>query len=227
MKMSMNEPISEDEVAQFIQDNPDLFRRRPSLLGCIDLPDPHDGRAVSLGERQAQILRERIRSLEARLAEFVRNGRDNDAIDERLARWTGLLLAERDEQHLPEVALTQLKRIFEVPSAALRLWSFAPRFAALACAAPVSEDVIRFAASMQAPFCGPNAEFEAAGWLQSDAAGTRSLALIPLRAQPVEAPFGMLTLGSADPLRFRGDMGTAFLGRIGDLAAAALSRLRR
>jgi uncharacterized protein YigA (DUF484 family) len=37
----------------------------------------------------------------------------------------------------------------------------------------------------------------------------------------------MLTLGSADPQRFRGDMGTAFLGRIGDLAAAALSRLRR
>jgi uncharacterized protein len=227
MTERMNEPISEDEVAQFIQDNPDFFRHRPSLLGCIDLPDPHDGRAVSLGERQAQILRERIRSLELRLAEFVRNGRENDAIDERLARWTGALLAERNEQRLPDLALQELKRNFEIPSAALRLWSFAPRFAALPCTAPVSEDVIRFAASMQAPFCGPNAEFEAAGWLQSDAAGARSLALIPLRAQPGEAPFGMLTLGSPDPQRFRSDMGTAFLGRIGELAAAAMSRLRR
>jgi uncharacterized protein YigA (DUF484 family) len=181
---------------------------------------------VSLAERQAQILRERIRTLESRMAEYLRNGRDNDAIDEHLARWTCTLLAERDELRLPDVVVDELKRSFEIPAAAVRIWNFAPRFASLASAAPVSEDVVRFAASMQAPFCGPNAEFEAASWLQGDAATTRSLALIPLRTQAGEAPFGMLTLGSPDAQRFRTDMGTAFLGRIGALAAAALSRMR-
>ncbi len=222
----MNEPLSEDRVAQFIEAHPDFFRRWPWLLGSIDLPDPHDGRAVSLAERQTQILRERIRSLEARLAEFVRHGRDNDAIDERLTRWSTVLLAERDETRLPEQVVSELKRAFAVPAAAVRIWDFAPRFAGLACTVPVGEDMMRFVTSMQAPFCGPNAEFEAAGRMQDDASETLSLALMPLRTEAGAAPFGLLTLGSPDAQRFRSDMGTAFLGRIGEMAAAALSRLR-
>ena len=119
-----------------------------------------------------------------------------------------------------------LKEVFAVPAVAVRIWELEPRFAGLECAKPVGADVVRFAASMQAPFCGLNADFEAAGWMQSDAAEIRSLALIPLRTECAAAPFGLLTLGSADLHRFRSDMGTAFLSRIGQLAAAALSRLR-
>ena len=67
--------------------------------------------------------------------------------------------------------------------------------------------------------------------MQADSADTRSLALIPLRndadGAPSGPPFGLLTLGSPDPQRFRSDMGTAYLGRIGQLAGAALSRLRQ
>jgi uncharacterized protein YigA (DUF484 family) len=36
----------------------------------------------------------------------------------------------------------------------------------------------------------------------------------------------MLVLGSADADRFHSSMGTAFLERIGELASAALARLR-
>jgi uncharacterized protein len=218
--------IDEDLVARFIEENPDLFQRRPSLLTSIRLPDPHDGRALSLGERQAQIMRERIHLLESRLSEFLRHGRHNDAIDERLARWAVVLLSERDESKLPEVVVDGLVRIFEIPSAALRIWKFAPRFAALRCTAAVGDDVLRLANSMQAPFCGPNAGFEAASWLSGNGASSRSLALIALRTEAAAAPFGMLALGSPDPQRFTSGMGTAFLSRIGDLSAAALSRLQ-
>ena len=174
--------MNEDDVANFIRDNPEFFRRRPWLLASIDLPDPHDGRAVSL--------------------------------------------AERDEARLPQRVVDGLKDVFAVPAVAVRIWEFEARFAGLECTRPVGVDVVRFAASMQAPFCGLNADFEAAGWMQSDAAEIRSLALIPLRTECAAAPFGLLTLGSADLHRFRSDMGTAFLSRIGQLAAAALSRLR-
>jgi len=218
--------MNEDDVARFIENDPEFFRRKPWLLGSIELPDPHDGQAVSLAERQTRILRERIRSLEAQLADFARNGRENDAIDERLTRWSSALLAEREEARLPELVVAELKAAFAVPAAAVRIWDFAPRFGALPCAAPVSADLVRFAASMRAPFCGPNADFAAAIWLEADVPDTRSLALIPLRTDADGAPFGLLTLGSPDPQRFRSDMGTAFLGRIGQLAGAALSRLR-
>jgi uncharacterized protein YigA (DUF484 family) len=221
--------MNEDDVARFIENNPEFFRRKPWLLGSIELPDPHDGQAVSLAEHQIQILRERIRSLQAQVADFAHNGRENDAIGERLTRWSCALLAERDASRLPALVVGELKEAFEVPAAAVRIWGFSPRFAGLECTAPVGPDVVRFAASMRAPFCGPNADFAAAGWMQAEVPDTRSVALIPLRADAdgtsFGAPFGLLTLGSPDPQRFRSDMGTAFLGRIGQLASAALSRL--
>jgi uncharacterized protein YigA (DUF484 family) len=50
------------------------------------------------------------------------------------------------------------------------------------------------------------------------------MALVPLRQG--DSCFGLLVLGSPDPTRYSADMGTDFLSRIGDVAAAALSRLR-
>ena len=41
------------------------------------------------------------------------------------------------------------------------------------------------------------------------------------------AVFGVLALGSAEAERFYAEMGTLYLGRIGDLAAAAVSVVRR
>ncbi|HEX4598785.1 MAG TPA: DUF484 family protein [Burkholderiaceae bacterium] len=217
--------MNEDDVASFIQNNPEFFRRKPWLLGSIELPDPHDGRVISLAERQTQILRERIRALEANLSDLARNGRDNDALGERLTLWSSALLAERDEARLPARVVDGLKDVFSVPAVAVRIWEFEARFAGLECTKPVGADLVRFAGSMQAPFCGLNADFEAASWMQADTAGIRSLALVPLRGEPAAAPFGLLTLGSGDLHRFRSDMGTTFLTRIGHLTAAALSRL--
>ena len=85
-----------------------------------------------------------------------------------------------------------------------------------------------FASSLTEPFCGLNTGFEAATWLP-DGATVTSLALIPLRLsiEGAAAPaFGMLVLGSPDAHRYHSGMGTDFLARIGDLASAALFRLR-
>ena len=81
-----------------------------------------------------------------------------------------------------------------------------------------------FANSLSAPFCGSNLGFEAAAWL-GDANTMQSLAMIPVRQG--EDTFGLLVLGSPDPTRYSADMGTEFLARIGDVASAALARLRQ
>jgi hypothetical protein len=62
-------------------------------------------------------------------------------------------------------------------------------------------------------------------WLD-EPAEAKSLALIALREEPGAPSFGMLVLASPDARRFQADMGTDFLERIGELASAALSRLR-
>jgi uncharacterized protein YigA (DUF484 family) len=219
--------MNPEDVARYLADHPAFFEQHPQVLTQMQLPHSQ-GSAVSLMERQAQMQRERIRALEARLAELARYGNENDALADKLVAWSAALLAQSDTLTLPGTLLADLKRIFEVPHAALRLWGLRPLFAQLPCAQPVGEDVARLAASMAVPYCGPNAGFEAAGWLTEDGAAAgavKSLALLPLRTRAGEAPFGLLVLGSSDAERFGSEMGTAFLVRIATLAGAALSRL--
>ena len=217
--------LQADDIAHYLARHQDFFEQHPQLLSQMQLPHPHDGQAISLVERQSLMLRERVKALESRVAEIVRNGQENDAIAEKLTSWVRSLLSETDADALPATLLAELKRIFEVPHAALRLWSTKSPLAALDCAREVESDTITFANSMRVPFCGSNVGFEAASWLEADGL-VNSVALIPLRVGADPETFGMLVLGSADADRFHSSMGTAFLERIGELASAALARLR-
>ena len=102
------------------------------------------------------------------------------------------------------------------------------RYGAEDFAQGVSDDAKSFASSLTQPYCGVNSGFEAVNWLD-DTAMAMSLALIPLRegaANGTSPAFGMLVLASPDHQRFQSGMGTDFLERIGELASAALMRLR-
>ena len=111
---------------------------------------------------------------------------------------------------------------------ALRLWNVSGAQTSSIYTMGVSDDAKSFAASLTMPFCGPNMGFEPGGWLV-DPDAAQSLALLTLHdgdpGNPAHA-FGMLVLGSPDPLRFEATMGTEFLSRIAALASAALSRMR-
>ncbi len=219
-------PMTDDDVAQFLTAHPDFLQHYPEVLARLSIPHLPEGAAVSLVERQSAILREKVRALELRLAEMLRHGEENDAIADRIVQWARALLAQTDPAGLPQAALDELMRQFEVPYGALRLWGVAPAYAELPCAQPVSSDIMRLASSMQAPFCGANVGFEAAGWMAPDPETVRSLAMMPLRVGADATAFGLLALGSPDPDRFQITMGTAFLSRIAELASAALARLR-
>ncbi len=218
--------LQAQDVAQYLADHPDFFDQHPELLAGMQLPHPHNGQAISLVERQSLMLRERIKSLEMRNAEMVRHGQENDAIADKLVNWTRALLLEGDPTQLPGTLIDELKRVFDVPYAGLRLWNATPALAAQECALPVESDTISLANSMRVPFCGPNVGFEAASWLEGSGVTVQSLAMVPLRVGADPQTFGLLVLGSADKDRFDVTMGTAFLERIAELASAALARLR-
>ncbi|MBL8326832.1 MAG: DUF484 family protein [Rubrivivax sp.] len=219
--------VGEADVAAYLAATPGFFERQAELLAAVRLTSPHGQRAVSLQERQMEMLRERIRGLELKIVEMIRAGQENMALVDRLHRFTRALMRTGDAAALPEVVVATLKHEFLIPQVALRLWSLAGDHAEAAYARGASDDVKTFAGSLTLPYCGVNAGFEAAGWLD-DAATVASLAMIPLRPGPqVEGgAFGLLVLGSPDPTRYSADMGTEFLVRIGDLAGAALARLR-
>jgi uncharacterized protein YigA (DUF484 family) len=214
--------ITESDIAEYLANTPGFFERHADLLSVVQITSPHGQRAVSLQERQMEMLRDRIRGLEAKIVEMIRNGQENVAIADRLHRWTRTILLTRDAAALPHTLVDELKHQFLIPQAALRVWGTDPAFAGEAYAQPVSEDVMTFTSSLGVPYCGVNAGFEAVGWLD-DAATVMSVAMIPLRR--ADEAFGLLVLGSPDPTRYAPEMGTEFLVRIGEVGSAALSRL--
>lgn len=220
-----NDGIDAEQVAAYLGAHPEFFEQYSDLLASVTIPHPHGKRAVSLVERQVDVLREKHKVLELRLAELVRNGQENDAIAERMQRWTRDLLRERELAHLPQVVADGLAATFEVPQVAMRLWSLAPAFQDLPHAEPVEPEVRSFADGLQQPYCGANGDLRPATWLPGGGAETRSIALLPLRVGANPHSFGLIVLGSPDPERFRSTMGTAFLERIAELASASLSRL--
>ena len=218
------EGITEADIANYLANNPAFFERHAELLASVQLSSPHGQRAVSLQERQMQMLRDKIKGLEYKIIEMIRHGQENVAIADRLHRWTRAILLTGNAAELPDIVVRELQEEFLIPQAALRVWGAADAFGHLPFAAPVSDEVKTFAGSLALPYCGVNADFEAAQWLP-DAAHVLSLALIPLRHGAQTGAFGMLVLGSPDATRYTADMGTEFLARVGEIASAGLSRL--
>ncbi|WP_192871591.1 DUF484 family protein [Variovorax sp. JS1663] len=218
-------PITEDDIANYLANTPDFFERHAQLLSQVQLTSPHGTRAVSLQERQAEMLREKIKALEHRVMDMVRHGTENVVTADRLQRWTRGLLTTRDPRSLPTRIAGDLQTLFMVPQVAIKVWDCDGSYASEPYAQQASEDMKALATSLTAPYCGLNSGFDVAGWLAEPQAAV-SIALIPLRPEPDAPAFGLLVLASPDAQRFHADMGTDFLERIAELASAALSRLR-
>jgi hypothetical protein len=123
-----------------------------------------------------------------------------------------------------QALIDSLRDDFAVPHVSLKLWAAAAADdadgVAYSDAFGVSEAARRHVESLRHPYCGAPESIEMASWFGEAAPHIRSLALMPLRDQG--ACFGLLALGSAESERFYPEMGTLYLGRIADLAAAAL-----
>ena len=211
--------LTPDEVARYLQENPVFFEEYAELLSEIHVPHPHGGKAIPLSDRQVVSLRDKARALEGKLAELIQFGEENDVISEKVHRLSVALLSARTLSTVLHELYYNLREDLAVPHAGIRLWrgmGDMPEFGA------ASEELRAFAADLDAPFCGPNASFEAAGWFGEAAPRIRSVALLPLRE--LDHTFGLLALASEDGARFYPDMGTLYLKRIGEMVSASLLR---
>jgi hypothetical protein len=225
MNTSVLNPITEDDIAGFLLNTPDFFARHAELLSTVHIASPHGNRAVSLQERQAEMLREKIKTLELRIMDMIRHGNENMLIADRLQRCARSLFLTASPADLPQTLADELQAQFMVPQVAIRVWGVNAALADAPFAQGISDDVKILASSLMAPYCGVNAGFEAVGWLP-DPSAVASVALIALRNSASPQAFGLIVLASPDSQRFHAGMGTDFLERLAELGSAALSRLR-
>jgi len=208
-----------DDVARYLRENPVFFEEYADLLSQIYVPHPHGGRAIPLSDRQVMSLREKAKVLEGKLAELIEFGEENDVISEKVHRLAVALLSARTLPTALHELYYNLREDFAIPHASLRLWRGAGDRAEFL---PASAELRDFAAKLDEPFCGANANFEAAAWFDEAAPHIRSMAFMPLRE--LDETFGLLALASEDSARFYPEMGTLYLKRVGEMVSAAMLR---
>lgn len=217
----MKAAMDANAVARYLQDHPEFFERHAEVLLELTIPSPHGGHAVSISERQMAALREKVKQLEAKLAELIRFGEENDAIAAKVHRLGVALVAAGDKAAAMGALHAHLGGSFAVPHVALRLWGVAGSGAG-AEYTPVSDEARTFAETLSHPYCGPGGGPDVIGWFGEAGGHVRSLAFLALRDG--DETFGLLVMGSEETQRFYPGMGTLYLEQIGDMAAAALVR---
>lgn len=215
-----------EDVAQYLQDNPQFFEKNIETLAQINLPHPHGGRTISLSERQLLALREKNKELEKKLREMMAFAQENDALQQKVHEFIIALFAARDLTSLQEMIPHLLRDIFAIPHTALRLWQISPP----------SAEVQVFADTQEHPVCLHRPAHDTAAWFGERAAQLHSYAYLPLRAgnrtrrsatSSVQGLFvgeviGLLVLASEEKQRFYPEMGTVFLQRIAEAVSCAL-----
>ena len=63
-------------VAAYLASHPDFFEEHSELLGAIKLTSGFSGRAISLQERQMEVLREKHKALELKLVDALETSDD-------------------------------------------------------------------------------------------------------------------------------------------------------
>ncbi|MES2181139.1 MAG: DUF484 family protein [Pseudomonadota bacterium] len=227
---TLDNSISDDQVSEFLRKHPHFFEQHASLLSEIYLPSPHGNGAISLAERQQLAQRDKIRVLEVKLAQLIEFAEENDATSAKVHALSVKLLANQNShpnfEALQQLIAKDLQQDFSVSQTQLHIW-LKPHDVALAQNAaftPVNEAFSDWAMTLNAPFCGTKPQL--ADNFQD--AHLQSFAFIPLfkalaRAQEIKHIFGVLILSAEEQHRFKANMGTLYLERIGSLVSAALT----
>jgi uncharacterized protein YigA (DUF484 family) len=199
-----------DNVAEYLQKNPDFFNEHADILTDLLIPHPYGGRTISLSERQMLMLRERVKELEKKLYDWMEIAKENEALQNKVHRYTLAILGVQDSAAQQEIATSKICEVFSIPHAVIRLWR----------EQPPSAEVMAFADEHAKPVCAHQAVHDMQSWFGDSAAHLRSFAYLPLRNDTQS--IGMLILASEDAQRFYPEMGTIFLQRIAEIVSRAV-----
>lgn len=217
----------EDAIAAYLQHNPDFFERHQALLTRLRIPHARGGATISLVERQIEVLREKHAAIEGKLADLVGVARANDAIADKLHRFTRKLVRARSRAEAVTLIEASMREDFDAFHGVLVLIGEYPDLAPQRFVRSVAQDDAGLKSfetlfSSGKPRCGQVRDTQRDFLFGQDANDIGSVALVPLLAEK-GGQLGVLALGSTDHDRFHPGMSTEFLGRMADLIADSLA----
>jgi uncharacterized protein YigA (DUF484 family) len=206
-------------VADHLVANPDFFNEYPELLARLRIPHV-SGQAVSLVERQMQVLRDKVEQLEEEKAGLIEIARSNVEVSDRIQDLTLALIGADTFDELVTALQDMLYDHFQVEAVELRLLSHA-ELEQLADAEPARKRIADIFHAGE-PVSGRFAQVTTAEVFGPQAGTIQSSAIVPLLNS---ASYGLLAIGSQDPERFTPDKGNLFLRYLAQVLNQCLRRL--
>lgn len=206
-------------VADFLKANPEFLVQNPSILANVHLPTPArtTGKKVAyLQDRQILSMREKVKTLEQRIAHITIAAVENQVIVGKLMTLAQALLTVHDERQLTALLIEQIKAQFSMPMIHLKLWG--------QCTDNIPER--KAINQMKTLYCGFADQAPSMAVFDSEPVKPRSVVLIPLRFGNNPNTVGVMGLGSLDKDRFAPTLETDFLKTLAEIVCAALSRLQ-
>ena len=201
------ETLTEQQVADWLLEHLDFLQQHPDIVAKITLPDMAQG-AISLHQRQLQVLRESNSELEGKLRTIVENAKRSQAINSNLLKLAAALIgnakADMTDSTVPEL----IQNEFDFNHVSLKTDVESMDFATLSVFVAKGES-----ACFNKP---PRDLLQAAFGKQADEVET--CALVPINAPGRQKLMAILALGAADQ-RFRPSLGVDFLDELGRLLA--------
>lgn len=218
--------LSPQAIADYLLAHPDFFRQRRKLLTQLSIPHPSGG-AVSLVERQVEVLRQENHQLERRLVDWMEVARENDQLLARLHSLAAALLVSPDALARLTILKERLRTEFEASAVDILIYLDTPlRVPAdirrVARDAPHLDGLARLLQSAH-PVCRALSESRR----QSLFPGNPKLASAAFVPLGPNGDWGFIVLASDEAEHFHPGLDTTYLARLGMLASAAVSVLRQ
>jgi uncharacterized protein YigA (DUF484 family) len=216
---------ADSEMAGWLRANPDFFLRNSELLAELRLP--HDsGSAVSLIERQIEVLRERNHAADTRLNELVSIARANEALTKKIHLFTRRLMRAPTRRAILAQIERGFREEFDTTQTVLLLFNAGADISDLRFVRPVASDDpnlngFEHLLGSGRPRCGQIRDSQRDFIFGPDSGSVGSVALVPLMGDGSQ---GLLVLGSLNRERFHPGMSTDFLALLGELISDALAR---
>ena len=116
---SDDNPLTDELVVKYLQDNPEFFNRHAALVSELRLADPNRG-TVSLVERQQQQMRQKVALLEEEITQLLSTATHNEKLFHRFNQATLALMACTDKQQLLDALAEEVLNIMALDE--LTIW---------------------------------------------------------------------------------------------------------
>ena len=215
--------ITEDMLAEYLQNNPDFFNKYPSLITELKIPHEHDG-AVSLVERQVAVLREQNQQTKKRLHELIEIARQNEELARRMHKLALTLMDAAEPKEVFKTIYDNLKKNFHADRAVVRLFAdpaFVDSFPTDEFVGAESQEKSLFKSIIEKrmPLSGRLKHQQQVFLFGDDGNDIASAVMVPLHG---DGWGGILAIGSFDAERFQPGMGVELLANLGEILSFIL-----